>query len=131
MTAQAVQINQNEILQRIDALADTLGVAANHVWEVLVAQATIHGWLTLGVMALVGIPIMSAWATSLFLRLSGKTKWTVEHKVDVPTNHGVIFMIATIALAIYGIVSIFVVPRIATQIANPEYWAFKELSGLF
>jgi formate-dependent nitrite reductase membrane component NrfD len=108
-----------ELLKRIEVLAEKLGVTADHLWSVMLRQAQIETWMM---------------ASSLLLGIVGLAlvvpmlKRAIHY--DKKHENGLAFVSGAGAVLI-GIASIgFVmtaVVNLPTLIANPEYWALKDL----
>lgn len=107
---------KEELLARLDVLAEKLGVAAGHLWEVLVRQAILHGYVDLGSGLLVlsiAIPAM-VWCW----------RKAAESPDDVGFFRGLTAVVGGAACAVafydgirYGLL----------ELLNPEYYALKEI----
>lgn len=111
---------QQEILTRLDALAAKLGVAAEHIYAVYVAQANIEA-----ITRLVGLVVILLVAPIVFrLRKRLPEDWTDEPHYIIPVICG--------GAALLGIiigVAIHVV-EIPTLLYNPEFWALKQIGKM-
>ncbi len=109
-----------EILKRIDLLAAKIGVVGAHLWDVLVRQARIEAYESLGYSVFFGIlsAVMFFVARKLYL---GDTK-----PGSYRDTEGWQFV-----LVIFGAVAFFVTcgifSNVPSAILNPEYWALREL----
>jgi len=114
-----------EILARIDVLASKLGVAAEHLWEIMVRQATIEGVIELLVL---GVLFM---ALVVFFRIFFEKK-LFDYVEDAPTPAGIAVVVSLFIAAVMIIVvavSFCSLADIVTKIFNPEYWAYQSLLG--
>lgn len=104
-----------ELLDRLDALAATLGVTISHLWGVLCRQAYVDFFVALGflVFALVVMIGAMVWAA----RSEGDQN-------DIAVGVGVAALIGA------GIALMGVAYTIGGAL-NPEYFAFQEVSRLF
>ncbi|MGN9867353.1 hypothetical protein [Bacillus swezeyi] len=110
-------------MEYIDKLAAKLGVAAEHVYGVLVKQQIVNGVIgvvsTIVILALLGIAL---------LKLIRKG---IEHQKTLSSfdtsPYMIVAVLVGIALALVVIVSFFVIPIGINQIINPEYYAIKEI----
>lgn len=113
------------LLARIDVMAVKLGIAAEHLWEIMVRQAIISGvieLITLGIFTMiVGIYFRAFIEKRLYDRVESE-----------PTPAGVAVIVATIIVVIMTIavlVQFCELGGIVTKIFNPEYWAYQSLLG--
>jgi cytochrome bd-type quinol oxidase subunit 1 len=114
-----------EVLKRIDALAAKLGVVAEHLWEVLVRQAAIDGYVHL------------AWAAVLFV--ISTVLVTVSYRLykramQNDTNDGPGYGFCAVMFFLLGLLcflggSVGNVMNAISELANPEFAALKLLIG--
>lgn len=121
MDTLAVDIYQ-DIKVAIAALAESLGVAAEHVYEVLVKQQTVEAIIYL-IILLIGV--------ACFIILF-KTIPKMEFKdMDPATPKDTTYLILCIGVGIIGIFTICAglmnIGTIITGFINPEYSAIKEI----
>lgn len=105
---------QDEILQRLDALAAKLGVAGEGLWEILVLQAKISG-----IVDLIWVPILALLAFGA-IRLM---KWAEDQASDwdgVMVLSCVVIFASTIALP-------FLFTAGIKELLNPEYYALNKI----
>lgn len=116
-------MSEEEILKRIDALAEKLGVASEHVWGVLVKQAVLEGaiGLSLWVIATVGLSLTARFVTKELLEMA-KYKEDRLFGTVVP---------AVFVFILVGIPGITLLSTWIGKIANPEYYAFQEILSVF
>lgn len=115
----------NEMMSRIDLLATKLGVAAEHLWEVMVRQAVITGTIEL----LTVIFITSGLA--IYVKLLLKNRW-YDKIEEVPTLSGVIVVCSMVIATVFGLcmlVAFTTLDSAITKILNPEYWAYQSFLG--
>lgn len=122
----------------IDAIAENLGVAAEHVYELLVKQQVIEGAVGLivgGIILLVSVLII----TMTFIA-KHKATWHEGHFSRKPTNgyasyinfgEGVVCWIVFGMAVLAVIICTCVVAESALQLFNPEYYAIKEIMDVF
>ena len=112
---------KQEILKRLDALADKLGTTAAYLWAVLIRQAKIEAITDiLWIVLVIGI-------------VYGVVRWTINYYtrhdelMDGEPKEGIPLVVAWIIGAIcigFGIACLFELP---TLILNPEYWALQQI----
>lgn len=139
------EIIYGDIKQYIDELAQSLGVAAEYVYELLVKQQVISGivWTSVSV-------IMIALSLSVILFLITalrKAEWEsvkgvgfFSDSIKEPTNgyakiiaigDGALVLVVSILATFFLIVSIIAVLENGMQIFNPEYYAIREIMDVF
>jgi TRAP-type C4-dicarboxylate transport system permease small subunit len=111
-----------KVTQYIDALAAKLGVAAEHVYGVLVRQQVADGVVGLSIFAfLLVLLVISIYLAIKFISKS-------ENGEDVEGFIAGAFGFAAIIIgAIVLIQVIFFVPSDIKQLINPEYYAIREI----
>ncbi|MEC0777472.1 hypothetical protein P9E81_08480 [Bacillus licheniformis] len=113
----------DKAMEYIDKLAAKLGVAAEHVYGVLVKQQIING----------AIGIVGTIAALIFLGIvfTKLLKKGIEHNKVIDSFDTSPYMLVSIpvgiALGITAIVGFFVIPIGINQMINPEYYAIKEI----
>jgi len=105
---------QEELLKRLDALAAKLGVAAEHLWDVLVRQGQIEGMRGV-VLAVVGFVVM--------LIAGRKAARAFRENRDDATMGWVILCFLSGGAALVGQAD-------AWYLLNPEYFALRQLLEL-
>jgi hypothetical protein len=103
---------QQEILKRLDALAEKLGVAANHLWQVLVLQ--VHNEAI--VLLVVG--------TIAFIAGSAVATW--GHRNLDEQGEGAAFAIV-FGWGLVAVVGGLCITHGILYLLNPEYYALKEI----
>jgi len=98
----------------LEALANKLGVAANHLWGILVKQEIIDSWLCLGVIVLVLI--------GTYFVCKHFVGWIKDDRSDVPEDAKILLFI--LILFSIGLFLIWPVSQ-ARFLFNPEVGAFK------
>ncbi|MGF9741930.1 hypothetical protein ABEX06_00375 [Bacillus safensis] len=115
----------------IDKLAAKLGVAAEHVYGVLVKQMYVIGIVNVAI----GVASLAIFAalfrlTYLIIAKGGRRSWeediTIFHKLRGVGGGGLFsaIIIVTIAALITGLVTL---PIGIMRMVNPEYYAIKEI----
>lgn len=125
---------KEEILKRIDALAEKLGVAASHIYSVYVHQAQINGiqeltwaafWLAIAVLtAVVSIKNFKK-SQVVVLSEYGEERRTDQEKRRDALFLCVLFSFAT-GLLLFGFVS--ELSSAYTSFLNPEYFAIHQIT---
>lgn len=108
---------KDEILKRLDTLADKLGTTAQYLFGLYVKQAHVQVVLTTtyGILALVCI--LAAYFTFIKgLRID-------RHKDGGP------WFVGSVVMGILGFILLiaFTCNDLYTPMMNPQYWAFKEI----
>lgn len=99
----------------ISQLAAKLGTTADNLWAVLIHQAPISAATDILQYIAVGVAI---WMYQKWLRAN----WD-----DLGDGAAVFAIIGGVALAIAGLTAFFCFPNTVAAIANPDYWALKEV----
>ena len=139
------EVIYGDIKQYIEEMANSLGVAAEHVYELLVRQQIISGVVQLVVGLLLLILLITAvrWTINIFT----KAKYTeVEgsyYTRQEPNNvwgrlkesnfvdDGHIWLISVFVWIVLLIIVCILIPSAILQIVNPEYYAIREILDVF
>jgi len=120
------QTLQQELLNRLDMLANTLGTTVEHLWPILVRQQHINGWIHLGLWA--PFCLVLAGGAALLLRHTIK-----RDRFNGPDSEG--WFIANLLFGIAGATGLIALPFVVhfgiTRLANPEFYALMALRGFF
>jgi hypothetical protein len=115
------ELNQ-EILNRLDLLAEKLGVTVEMLWKVCVKQAYIDGyysifWIVFGLFII---------AITFY---TGKKVWEKVDEGDGywKTDKKVAVVVIFLCMNIFSVVSIVDGINGTKKIINPEYYAFREI----
>jgi small-conductance mechanosensitive channel len=115
---------KEEILKRLDAIAEKLGVAAQHLWSVLVRQAYIESvaQVVTGILLIVAAVVIVR-----FVKRSYDREMTrqLNGLYDSHEAIGQFFGFVLCSIAIVAGVSVITFGCLG--IANPEYYALKEI----
>jgi small-conductance mechanosensitive channel len=112
----------DKVTQYIDALAAKLGVAAEHVYGVLVRQQVAEGIVDI----VVGTLVLAVLIFALIVLIK---KVELPHIVDEFDLLGYVF-VAAISLLIIGLPGGYAVSEISDgikHVINPEYYAIREI----
>jgi len=120
-----------EIFKRLDALSEKLGVAAGHLWQVLVRQgmAEAVGSLVLAVIALIGL--VTAVKVLNWARTQGEAKRPKTGRDEWPGQYifwAVISGVGGVFTAISLCVNLY---DFTLWAMNPEYFALQKILELF
>jgi hypothetical protein len=112
---------KEELLARLDLLAAKMGVAAEHLWEVLTRQGIIEG-----IEAIIWLPI-----ALLVMRFSAKTFTQAVYDAnkasyDEDGRHIAKAILCAAGLVVSGIITICAAAGIK-YLFNPEYYALKQI----
>lgn len=117
-----------KVTEYIDAMAVKLGVAAEHVYEILVRQQYVEGITVLiGCLLFVVVSLFIARKTTELTsvkREERKGKYVSEISEDLAL---VAYVLSWTVFFIALLVSVFAVPDCIAQFINPEYYAIKEI----
>jgi hypothetical protein len=103
-------------------LAAKLGTTSEYLWAVLVKQAPISSFITLGEYALVAV--LFATLYRFRLQIGGFMRdWFAEEEVSAFFASA----IAGLTLAVLLIACLLSFSSMLTGFLNPEYWALKEV----
>lgn len=103
----------------IESMAKSLGVAAEHVYGILVKQQVAEGIATIALMPLALI-ILSVILTKLVKALKKYDGWDNTH-IMIPT------VLVACVLGVASIVALVMIPGGLMKIMNPEYYAIQEI----
>jgi len=107
----------NEVLTKIDTLAQKIGVTIEQLWPWMVKQQYVEAFYVLAIFVIFSITLFS---TCRFIK---KVKWN-DYEITIEQIIGVTFgILIGIGFCVSGIslISEF------GDIFNPEYWALKDL----
>jgi uncharacterized protein YqhQ len=118
----------DKVTAYIDALAQKLGVAAEHVYITLIRQQYVEGITSIiACLFAIGVTFYIAKKTTELTknkREAAKEKWITSMSEDLaPVAVAVTWVLFFISL----IVTMFVIPGSVSQLINPEYYAIKEI----
>ena len=120
MEEQVIVGLSNEVLAKIDALAQKMGVTVEQIWPWLIKQQYVEAFYPL---ALFGIFSIALFPTYRFLK---KIKWD-DYELSVDQVIGIALGICVgIGFCVSAIA--FIVEF--KNIFNPQYWALKDLIGM-
>lgn len=112
---------KEELLKRLDALAAKLGVASEHIWQVLVKQAGVAAVENLiGILIGVAVMILGPW-------LFQKGRTTPKVNGDSTDLAVAQMVIGVVCLAVSVVVTIACVVSLPTLVMNPEYFALQKV----
>jgi chromate transport protein ChrA len=105
----------------IDALAEKLNVASAALWEILIRQMYVDGFLNLASMVIFGVVGLVSYK---YFKKGLGMKSTNNYDMDAKA--------ATIIFSVVGMIVAFVIVILCgingvQYIANPEYWAIQAL----
>jgi heme/copper-type cytochrome/quinol oxidase subunit 2 len=113
-----------EILARLDALGEKLGIGAEMVWKTLVTQAYwVEGWFSV---------VVNAVGAVILLILAGGSVLYFLRRIDNPKPEEEPWMIITFLVGVGGTIGAIVLVVAAIYsvqyILNPEYYALMNLA---
>lgn len=111
-------------LQALTALAEKLNTTAEYLWGVLVQQAYISFWTDI-VQYLITVVVV--YFAIRFCSFAWKTSEDNTYDVDKDFGFKALSIISGIIATILIIAFIFSIEGTITKIANPEYWALKQI----
>jgi uncharacterized protein involved in response to NO len=107
-----------QIFDRLDAIAAKLGMAAGHMWPVLVRQVRVDGVRDLSVATALAV------ATFFLVKL---TRWIYKEETD---GEVVWLWVGLVAIIVAASGLGYLYSGIG-ELINPEYYAFTGLKDLF
>jgi hypothetical protein len=114
---------KEEAFARLDAFAEKLGVAAEHLWEILVRQQYTDAAATLFSICIFTVLLLGA---SIYLS-KGKP-WEKASSTQAEGDLRSIAIGATIfCWAVLAFSSSFELADILRQVLNPEFYAYREV----
>lgn len=122
------EVLQERAMEWVETTANALGIAAEHVYEILVRQMVIEGvvWTIMGVLSVVAAIIL----LRLFMKAFQEAD-AVEAKHDSagqPIARCIIYGILGLVMGIAALIAVFsMIPESLMKLGNPEYYAIKEL----
>jgi len=120
----------NKLIEYLDAIGEALGVAAPHVYELMIRQQVIGGslWVAVIVVLMVVIALLARLSLK---KLNGKYR-KESYRADEEFNNALTFWKGTVWA--FGIVVLFILalclPHNIVRIVNPEYYVIKELLSI-
>jgi hypothetical protein len=120
----------NETTEKlIRELAEKLGTTTEHLWGILLKQAPISASIDT-LIALIMLAIL--WMGYAFVSKKTKVPEKTDHYKSLYAEwDGECAFAAWLALAAYGFLTICItfcsITSVVTALANPEYWALKQL----
>lgn len=117
-----------ELFKRLDALSEKLGVAASHLWQILVRQGMAEAMGDLSLVLLAGIGLIACTKTLLWARKYGTEN--VDREGEWPVQAIVGFVVSGIT-GIIAIIAIFInTHTFVLWAVNPEYFALEKVLSL-
>lgn len=117
------EVIYGDIKQYIEEMANSLGVAAEHVYELLVRQQVISGVITIAAFVL-------AWA--IFGAIcTATTRKSETDKYGEVNGYAVISLLSGVVLVISLIFGFIEIAGAVKQLVNPEYYAIREIMDVF
>lgn len=116
-----------EILKRIDAFAEKLGLGAGELWEVLVRRAVLDGWLSL----VVDLLVLAVCAFALPVALRRIRALSIPKNSCAPMDDelaGFCWLAITLALFAATLIFFSSAGDAILAILQPEYVAWRELA---
>ena len=111
-----------ELLKRLDTLAQSLGVTVEYLWEILVRQGTIEGYLMIaGTFIALAFALAGVWSFRKGL------KYFESDDGDQGIPYTVIGIVVGLAGGVFTIVNGF---SAASYFLNPEYFALRQILKL-
>ena len=109
---------QKELLARIDLLAAKFATTGSHLWEVMVKQQIINGWV--GVF----------WAALFLIATVVAVRWCLR-KLSKGDYYGDSFDLyfGTILIGVVGLYGFAISSGSVARLFNPEYYALMDLLG--
>lgn len=114
---------EKELLGRLDALAAKLGVTAQYLWSVLLAQARVEIIATTVKCGL----LVAAMAAMVLLARYGFKKSAVAGMWD-GEEWTVLWIVSLIVALVCFFVLLSGVSELLTLTRNPEFWALKQVT---
>jgi hypothetical protein len=121
-TSSTFKLMYSDFKQGIVALASSLKVGAEHVYEVLVRQQVVYAIVYL-VLIIIGFILILNWIKKY--KDSGEN-WVSSNR-DEPTGLGVLRTIQMIVALIMVGIGVFNIESIMTGFINPEYGAIQDV----
>lgn len=115
---------KEELLQRLDLLAAKLGVAVEHLWEILTRQGFVEGAYGLG-LSFLGIVLLFP----VYLLCRVATRMVMDDDTGFDDRGPGLFFICA-AIAILALWFIFSGIGDSKFLFNPEYFALQEITNL-
>ena len=116
------EIIYGDIKQYIDELAQSLGVAADHVYGLLVKQQIADGIVTIIAFIATGAVLVTVFYIAVKREDFRKSELTVTWFIGIAS--GMILFVTLLAGAVE-------ITGAVKQLINPEYYAIKEIMDVF
>ena len=112
-------MDQQEILKRIDALTEKLGVTSGYIWEITVRQQTISAYILIATFAFISL-VTVTWYK--YFNRRSVTSTIANNNYEEIAIFG-----AAIGTVIASILFVVVAVGAIPTLLNPEYAALKDL----
>lgn len=107
-----------ESLKLLDKYATELGTTTEYLWEILVSQAYVSGITS----------IMLAIASLIAFLIIPASYLVLERKADIDEEWWIVYTLLSMVIAVLSIAFLSIsISNMVTALANPEYWALKEI----
>jgi hypothetical protein len=110
------------------ALAASLKVPAEHVYELLVRQQIVTAWRDIITSTSILVFLLIAGAVVL-LTTKGRP-WFKDGRMDVPTARFGVRLALCVLIAISFVTVLVTVPNAVVQLLNPEYYAIRDIAAM-
>ena len=116
-----------EVLAKLDALAQKLGVTAQYLWAILVRQARIEAIqeIICLVLSCAVVCVAALWLRSIIKRVKSFDGFML----DLPIVEIMGFVATSVCGMVFLVISLCAVTNLPTLLFNPEYFALQQILG--
>lgn len=102
---------QQQMMARLDAIAQKLGVAANVLWQATIRQQIVNGWECVLGAAIFGLAVLIGihWLVKNWKELAEEAFWPA------------------LGVLVCVVIFLFFTFNAIDFLANPTYWAFRDI----
>jgi len=115
-------------MEYVESIAQSLGVAASHVYEVMLRQTIVEG-IVYSALCIVAIGLLTfGWAKGI-RRL--RRNWDDIMDSDLAPLSVLLILFTGIGSAIAVVVSFVNLPEYVMKVVNPQYYVIREILSIF
>ncbi len=111
--------------QLLQGLAVKLGTTSEYLWAILLKQAPVFAWISIGYYVGTLLAVLMLW--TFRKRIAASLTWCINEGEGTALLCFFGLIIAGIASLIWLFACIFMFESVVTAFVNPEYWALDKV----